>query len=255
MRGFFLLLLLTNLVFITWQYKQGEGKEDSVDIYHGINMVNQGLTLVSELPPEQQPVLREGEGAVKPAESMPDSKADGSGEGPVASAVQATTTPGDSKGQAPACYQITAIDSRQNLDKALKLLRETEASGVSEGETRVKRTNYWVMLPSYQQRNKADEAAAMLAAKGVKDFFIVRSGDYENAVSLGVFSTQERAERRYKEILALKARLRKPKIEAIELPAKQYSVNYALSGKASQQNLIRRLRGMNLPPAEEIRCK
>ncbi|MFO7643396.1 MAG: hypothetical protein R6W95_03340, partial [Desulfosarcina sp.] len=42
----------------------------------------------------------------------------------------------------------------------------------------------------------ADEAAAMLDGKSVKDFFIVRSGEYENAVSLGVFSGPERARSR-----------------------------------------------------------
>lgn len=261
MRGFFILLLLTNMVFFAWQYlERGKGSEIA-NIYHGIPIVNDGLTLLSELPPKEQPALREVVEDGADTENIVKDKASQSKviDGKTVDAQEQSGMVGKerevvSTGTA-VCLRIEDIDGRTTLDQLLALLKANGAAAIEQGEKQVKKTNYWVMLPPYPTRAKADEAAAILNAKRVKDFFIVRSGEYENAVSLGVFSTRDRAQRRYEQIVGLKGRLRRPKIEAIELPAKRYFISYRLTDEASRMRLEQHMEKMKYPYNEEINCR
>ncbi len=255
-------MLLTNLAFIAWQYFHAEGDQQEVDIYHGISMVNEGLTLLGELPPEKQPALRETADGDEAAEKTVGNEAvqtsvAGDGKTMTAKAQDLGESPVQTRPPAGevVCLRIGDIDGRPALDQLLKLLQANGATEIENGEMQVKRTNYWVMLPPYPNRAKADEAAAILSARRVKDFFIVRSGEYQNAVSLGVFSTHDRAKKRYDQIVGLKSRLRRPKIEAIELPAKRYYVSYRMDAAASRATLERRLTEMKYPSTEEINCR
>ena len=260
MRGFFLLLLLTNIAFIAWQYSQSVKQPEVDNIYRGISLVNEGLTRLEELPPEALPGLREpvGDGTVaeEPVNDEPKPPAlersrdvtEQEEAGLGSKEQQRLTTKG------PTCQYIDDIDGRKILDRVLAVLRSNGATTIEQGEKQVKRTNFWVMLPPYKSRSQADAAAATLAAKRIKDYFIVRSGDYENGVSLGVFSTRERAQRRYKEIVDLKAKLRRPKIEAIELPAKRYFVSY-MADEDSMKKLERSWQEMKLTVVDKISCK
>ena len=110
------------------------------------------------------------------------------------------------------------------------------------------------MLKAYKNKTKANEAAEILKQKRVKDFFIVRTGRYENAVSLGVYSTKERAEKRYKEISGLKLRLRKPVIEAIELPAKRLIVSFRLGDGVVPEGLEHMLGSSKEPQWQKKSC-
>lgn len=261
MRGLFLLLLLTNAAFIAWQYFHDQGEQGQADVYRGIEVVNDGLSLISELPPGQQPALRKG---AEDGEELPKSQLDAEMQQAsqatdnIISATAQTGMDGTTNSGALAgggCQQITDIDGRPTLERIIKLLSDHGATVLQQGETQFKRTNYWVILPPYPSRAKADEAAAILSRWQIRDFFIVRSGDYVNAVSLGVFSTRERASLRYRQIVELKARLRRPQIEAIELPAKRYFVSYKVADKASHTKLQSSLKKQKYPLAKEIGCK
>ena len=128
MRGFFLLLLLTNIAFIAWQYSQS-AKQPEVDTYRGISLVNEGLTLLEELPPEALPGLREpvGDGAVaeEPVNDEPKPPAL-KGSRDVTEQDQAGL---DSKEQqrlttkGPTCQYLDDIDGRKILDRVLAVLR------------------------------------------------------------------------------------------------------------------------------------
>jgi hypothetical protein len=253
-RGFFLLLLLTNLGFIAWQYSQGEGQSSVVDIYHGINIVNEGLTLISELPPERQPALLEGadDGEMAKQQMLREEAQTTAME---QHAIVEVTSQDKADVVGVTCLHMAGIHERQELERIIKVLRDNGATAIEQGETRVTRTNYRVLLPPYPSLAKAAEAAAILDARQVKDFFIVRSGDNENAVSLGVFSTRERAERRYQQIVDLKERLRKPEIEAIDLPGIEFTVSYNVAGQSARQKLEISLKELKAPPSEELSCK
>lgn len=56
-------------------------------------------------------------------------------------------------------------------------------------------TGYWVYMPSQYSHAKAEKKVNELKALGVTDYFIVQeAGKWQNAVSLGVFKTQEAAQ-------------------------------------------------------------
>ena len=52
---------------------------------------------------------------------------------------------------------------------------------------------YWVFLPPLSSKSAAERRVAELKADGLKDFFILNDGPQKNAISLGVFKTEEAA--------------------------------------------------------------
>lgn len=62
------------------------------------------------------------------------------------------------------------------------------------------RSGYWVYIPPLGSRNAAKEIDSQLREKGVTDLFIVTGSENRNAISLGLFSTAERADQRAAEI-------------------------------------------------------
>lgn len=76
----------------------------------------------------------------------------------------------------------------------------------TEGRLRV---GYWVYLPALPSEEEAEAVTEKLRDNGFEDFYIVRSGENENAVSLGVFSDTGRADSRAARIgqMGLKPRI------------------------------------------------
>ena len=62
---------------------------------------------------------------------------------------------------------------------------------------------YWVYLPAYSTRAKADEVTELLTTAGASDFYIVPRGKSVNAVSLGIYAQREWAETRRGQIRKL----------------------------------------------------
>ncbi|MGH8190389.1 MAG: SPOR domain-containing protein [Rhodanobacteraceae bacterium] len=55
---------------------------------------------------------------------------------------------------------------------------------------------YWVYLPALATREAALDEAHQLAAKGIRDYYVVTAGDTQNTISLGVYNDQTHAGRR-----------------------------------------------------------
>lgn len=62
------------------------------------------------------------------------------------------------------------------------------------------RSGFWVYLPPFPDRDAAEEVEDELRARNVQDLFIVTGSEQQNAISLGLFSTPERADQRAAEI-------------------------------------------------------
>ncbi|MCG8435919.1 MAG: SPOR domain-containing protein, partial [Gammaproteobacteria bacterium] len=62
------------------------------------------------------------------------------------------------------------------------------------------RSGYWVYLPPHASRQEARDNLELLRARGVRDLFVVTGSDQSNAISLGLFSTAQRADQRAAEI-------------------------------------------------------
>lgn len=245
MRGFFILLLLTNLLFIAWQVWL-QPKREEPPPYAGTTLSNEGLPLLAELKDEEQPPLRSHRSDTSALTEAPELvEPEVRDDVPAASALSATSV----------CFQSGPLASREELVTLQQQLAEIGIEETERKSIEIHRRNFWVMLPPYASREQAKEAAQILREQKVKDFFIVASGQYENAVSLGVYSSRERAEQRYQRITKLKARLRKPQIEGIELPAKRTVLTFQLPVGSEPYGLQSLLTSGQEGGIEKIPCK
>jgi hypothetical protein len=73
----------------------------------------------------------------------------------------------------------------------------------SRQETSTLSHGWRVFLPPMATRESANDMARRLAAKNVKDYFVVPAGPEPNSVALGVFNAQENARKRRDEVVAL----------------------------------------------------
>ncbi|MGL6040839.1 MAG: SPOR domain-containing protein [Deefgea sp.] len=88
------------------------------------------------------------------------------------------------------------IENARNKIKSLGL----SASETSSGES----TKVWVYMPPLDSLEIAKQKAQQLAEMGVTDYFVVNNGGrWQNAISLGIFSTREAGERHLAELKAL----------------------------------------------------
>jgi hypothetical protein len=88
-----------------------------------------------------------------------------------------------------ACASIGAFASAEEADKAGQGIEGpgTQIHRRTEQEVFAKR--YWVYLDNQGSEELAKTRLAELAAKGVEDFLLNRTGDPKNAISLGLYNT------------------------------------------------------------------
>jgi hypothetical protein len=250
MRGFFVLLLLSNLLFWGWQLWVAPVNTVPTH-YSGGWAKNEGMTLLAELEngkmPPQRNLLPVGDNRTETVTSE------------VGVAAADNHTNKETADLSPVatvllCYQSSLLES---LNEAELLQQSLVSMGIKESERKsveTQKINYWLMFPAEKNDSTVKDAVAILKQKRVKDFFVVGSGRYENAISLGVYSTRERAEQRYKEVMRLKLRLQKPVIEAIELPAKRIVVSFQLAADSVPDGIASLLDDSKQPYLKKISC-
>lgn len=86
-----------------------------------------------------------------------------------------------------------------------------------------KRKGFWVLIPPEKSRKLAKDHIRELKKQNVKDYFLVVTGEQTNAVSLGVFSKSDLAQRRYEQIKELGF---KAKISQVDLPLREYWLDW-----------------------------
>jgi hypothetical protein len=251
MRGLFILLLLSNLIYLVVQFVTGTS-DTELDPYRGVTFEKKGLTLLSELAPDKRPALREG---VKPEPGLapwPEEE--------VPAKESETATAKAETAVKDHCMRVGGIRSETQLQNLRQSLRKLGAEGFHKGGEAGAaggNTKFWVMLPPYPDLNKATEAATTLKSMKVKDFFVVRSGEYANAVSLGVFSTRENAERRKAQITALKGSKLVTKIETIGSSADgdYFWLSFKLGEDANPAKIRGMLHRQGLSQLKDVSCK
>lgn len=234
MKGLFSILLLSNAAFFLWQTfwapEQGEATP-----FQGVAIVNDGLLLLNELQEEKLPAVRDlvvlGEAA--------DTRAQ---EDKRAVKAEAESTEVSESVSVTGCYESPLLD---NLPMAEALQQILSSYGVEQSVRKtlsVRRVNYWVQLPAYKTLAAAEKVAGQLKRNRIKDFFIVKTGQHQNAISLGVYSSKERAEERISEIVALQSRIGKPVIEGLEMTVKQLVVQISVEEGQLSDELVGLLR-------------
>jgi hypothetical protein len=189
MRRFFLLLILANIGLLTVLDSTPTATPAPVDPPEAV----QGLTLVSELSPQQPLDPR----PVMPHASVPEA---------VRMAVQA---PPANLGptRAGACYRIEGLRDAKALEQVNRHLAAEGVDVRASGKADFERRRYWVVLPPFRSREQAAPVMARLRAAGIKDFYFVPNGENKNTLSLGLFSTPEAARRRVAQLSSLKLTL------------------------------------------------
>ena len=123
------------------------------------------------------------------------------------------------------CNTLGPFKKKKSANAIRKKLDELGITAVRRVNKDKKRKGFWVMIPPAQKRADARQSIKELKAKGVNDYFLVVTGEQTNAVSLGVFSRSELAQRRYDEI---KKQGFKVRIRPVDLPVREYWLDWSL---------------------------
>lgn len=188
MRPLLLFVLLLNLAFFAWMHSRQPVQPVSLP---AIEKNIDSLVLLQERDSGAEPEPQKQEDLFTQRNERPAQQ-----DNPENRVVPTVVNP-------PACYTagpfVTTREAAEVADK-LKPLGIEVYQRVSEIN---ELSAYWVYLPPFQSRERAQEITRELARRGVKDYFVVSTAEKENAVSLGVFRTREGAERRRNEIAKL----------------------------------------------------
>lgn len=94
---------------------------------------------------------------------------------------------------------------------------------------------YWVYLPPLKNHAKAEQKTAQLKKMGVEDYFIVQeSGHWQNAISLGVFRTEEAAKKHLAKLKELGVKTAKVGERASKLKYTALTLNRLENGLSSK---------------------
>ncbi len=175
MRWVFLLLVMANGFYYWWWQQSRPLPEQAV-----LSAADDGagaLQLLSELRAE--PV------AVAPTAAAADALA-------LAGSVSQAPPPALVE-QQPRCWQLGPFDQERQADRVREALLASGASAQRVSIAVARDPDYWVHLGPFSSRALALERLRELQARGV-DSFLIGGGELENGISLGLFSSRERAE-------------------------------------------------------------
>ena len=102
----------------------------------------------------------------------------------------------------PGCLTIGPFATPAELRAAMAALTPGVARIQYREVAATQLRGYRVYLPASGSREAALAAARQLAARGVRDYYVVTAGDQENTVSLGLFRDLANAEKRRDELAA-----------------------------------------------------
>jgi hypothetical protein len=229
-----LALVLANLAFFGWQ-TFGRTKpvtgEPVAEPAPG-----QRLVLLSEVPATQRPAAR--------APLVPDELPAGLETPPAQETASGEGASGTPPSQPPtSCFHLAGFSSVASANGSKVALENAGATvGVAVAE-RFARTRYWVLLPPSQGQAQALAMVERLRQAGVRDYYLIPDGPNRSAVSLGVFSTKEAANRRLAEVARLKLKVR---VEKVDYPGRRFALDVRWPGAAPGEWQSR------VPPGIEI---
>ncbi|MFC7421628.1 SPOR domain-containing protein [Iodobacter arcticus] len=107
-----------------------------------------------------------------------------------------TPTPAPKVELATACMRWSGIGQEQTDSMRARL----KTLGISNTEAGVS-GKVWVYVPPQTDIELAKKKAQQLSDQGVQDYYVINNGGrWQNAISLGIFSSREGAERRLNEL-------------------------------------------------------
>lgn len=223
MKWFFSGLLVTNLALLGWNWVRSDSSAALAIFPAPPPLSGPGLVLLQEL--DKFPPLR-GEVA-DAAPASPPIAEPGETVEPEATAVALDVTPEHAPEPAPApqlaCLRLVGLASKNEATRAGQALAQGGAAVKRQGNEAGETKRYRVMLPPAASPTAAAPILQRLERAGVRDFYLIRSGENANAISLGVYSAKDSAQRRVQQIRAMKLQ---PRIEEIALPVNRWWLEF-----------------------------
>jgi hypothetical protein len=100
----------------------------------------------------------------------------------------------------PRCVSIGPFAAAELADKALVRLTEAQQIATRRNEERKLESSYWVYLAPFTGRKQAEQRVKELGRLGVRDVLIMPDADGKPAISLGLFTQADNAQKRLQEL-------------------------------------------------------
>ena len=227
MRSFFILSLVINLVYLGWELDyQTRIDFDSTGDALAIPAGTQKLVLVKELP--EPPLPRQGETSDNPTADVPqtDEVVSEDGTAPLqdqtspepATAdvkiekefaddlvtqlpeISAPGIPEKTESVEPMCFSYGPFPDSKQAGELMTWFEQHQVSAQQRLETERENQLFWIYLKPLGSRSSAMQTIEELKSKGIRDYRLIETGDLQNAISLGLFSTQASVNRRLNEL-------------------------------------------------------
>jgi hypothetical protein len=195
MRWLVLALLAVNLIYFGWRLDRGTRAD--VQNAAAAQAVPSGLaqlTLIAELA--EPPPLR----AAEPPAAADLPAPIGPGEGLVAQLPEIGTTPAPAADAGFSCFTYGPLPEERQAVWLSDWFRSRRAEVRSRATEDPSRQLFWVYLAPRESLQSALAVVEDLRKRGVRDYRLISKGDLGNAVSLGLFSSQEAVNTRLQEL-------------------------------------------------------
>ena len=183
MRLLALLLLLTNFLVFAWiQWGQSGTQPIPAEIHRDkISLIpSAGLAPTAPAPIAAQ--------SVAPALAQPAAaSASVQPTVPSAGSTVAQTAP-KPQAQTQSCMEWGPIAAKRASDAQARLLKLKLGDRLSYTDTASRGGPYWVYFPPLPTKLAADDKLTELQGLGIKDIAVVRTGPWQNAISMGLYS-------------------------------------------------------------------
>jgi len=100
----------------------------------------------------------------------------------------------------PRCVSIGPFASAELADKAVLRLMEEKQIATRRSEERKLESSYWVYLAPFTSRKQAEQRLKELERLGIRDVLIMPDADGNPAISLGLFTQADNAQKRLQEL-------------------------------------------------------
>ena len=101
------------------------------------------------------------------------------------------------------CISFGPFTEKGQADELSNWLQEKEIQTKQRGEGGKQDQYFWIYLSAGESEDEAIAAIEDLKGKGVKDYKLINNGNLQNAISLGLFSTQSAVNNRLNELKSI----------------------------------------------------
>lgn len=194
MKALFFLIVIANLSFFMWEYRQGafEPATQAPPVNaESMLLVSEVETVPQENAAEKDIPINPSEPATEPlsADNQPATQEPAV----IEPSIPAPDAPSETIAPAVVCYEAGPFDDTKAYEIWRGLL-----SGAKESIKPFDRddqiiSSYMTYYPAQKTLEQTNNVLKMLKDHGIKDYLLQRSGKDQGEISLGVFNTEDRA--------------------------------------------------------------